>query len=49
VKLVFALVAVMVIKGYAVPIVFCVFVLGSPIRFAWEKIVQRRHQEEPIF
>ena len=49
VKLVFALVAVMVVKGYAVPIVFCVFVLGSPIRFAWEKIVQRRHQEEPIF
>jgi len=49
VKLVFALVAVMVIRGYAVPIVFCVFVLGSPIRFAWEKIVQRRHQEEPIF
>ncbi len=49
VKLLFALVAVMVIRGYAVPIVFCVFVLGSPIRFAWEKIVQRRHQEEPIF
>jgi CDP-diacylglycerol--serine O-phosphatidyltransferase len=49
VKLVFALVAVMVIRGYAVPIVFCVFVLGSPLRFAWERIVRRRHQEEPVF
>jgi CDP-diacylglycerol--serine O-phosphatidyltransferase len=49
VKLVFALVAVMVIRGYAVPIVFCVFVLGSPLRFAWERIIRHRHQEEPVF
>lgn len=49
VKLLFALVAVMVIRGYAVPVVFCVFVLGSPIRYVWEKVVQRRHQEEPVF
>ncbi len=49
VKLVFALVALMVIRGYAVPIVFCAFVLGSPIRFAWERVVRRRHQEEPVF
>ena len=49
VKLVFALVAVMIIPGYAVPIVFCVFVLGSPLRFAWERIVRHRHQEEPVF
>jgi len=49
VKLVFALVALMVIRGYAVPIVFCAFVLGSPLRFAWERVVRRRHQEEPVF
>jgi len=49
VKLVFALVALMVIRGYAVPIVFCVFVLGSPLRFAWERLVRHRHQEEPVF
>ena len=49
VKLVFALVVVMIIRYYAVPIVFCAFVLGSPIRFAWERIVRRRHQEEPVF
>ena len=49
VKLVFALVALMVIHGYAVPIVLCAFVLGSPLRFAWDRIVNRRHQEEPVF
>jgi phosphatidylserine synthase len=49
VKLIFALVAVWVIRGYAVPIVFCVFVLWSPMRYACEKIVQRRHREEPVF
>ncbi len=49
VKLVFALVAVMVIRGYAVPLVFCFFVLASPIRYAWEKVVRRQHQEEPMF
>jgi CDP-diacylglycerol--serine O-phosphatidyltransferase len=49
VKLVFAVVAVMIVPGYAVPIVFCVFALASPIRFAWERIVRRRHQEEPVF
>jgi CDP-diacylglycerol--serine O-phosphatidyltransferase len=49
VKLVFALVAVMIIPGYAVPILLCVFVLSSPLRFAWERIVRHRHQEEPVF
>jgi CDP-diacylglycerol--serine O-phosphatidyltransferase len=49
VKLIFALMLVWVIRGYAVPIAFCAFVLWSPVRFAWEKIVQRRHQEDPVF
>jgi CDP-diacylglycerol--serine O-phosphatidyltransferase len=49
VKLVFAIVAVMVIKGYAVPIVFCAFALSGPARLIWEKVVNRREQEEPIF
>jgi CDP-diacylglycerol---serine O-phosphatidyltransferase len=49
VGVIFALVAVWVIRGYAVPLVFCLFALVSPIRYAWEKIVQRRHQEEPVF
>jgi CDP-diacylglycerol--serine O-phosphatidyltransferase len=47
--LVFGLLAVWVMRGYAVPIVFCFFALASPIRYGWGKIVQRRHQEEPAF
>jgi len=49
VALVFALVAVMVIRGYAVPIVCCGFVLYGPAKFCWERVVQHRHQEDPIF
>ena len=49
IAVIFALVAVWVIRGYAVPLVFCFFALASPIRYSWEKIVQRRHQEEPVF
>ncbi len=49
VKLVFALLAVMVVKGYAVPLVFSVFALSGPARLVWDKVVHRREQEEPIF
>ena len=49
VGVVFALVAVMVIRGYSVPIICCAFALSGPVRFCWEKVVQRRHQEDPLF
>jgi CDP-diacylglycerol---serine O-phosphatidyltransferase len=49
VRLVFALVAIMVIHGYAVPIICTAYALGSPVRYGWEKLVQRRHQEESMF
>lgn len=49
VAVVFALVAVMVIRGYSVPIVFCAFALSGPVRYCWEKVVRRRRQEEPLF
>ncbi|NLX97545.1 MAG: CDP-diacylglycerol--serine O-phosphatidyltransferase [Rhodopirellula sp.] len=49
VKLVFALVAIMVIRGYSVPLLCTAYALGPPARFFWEKIVQRRHQEDPLF
>lgn len=49
VKLVFALVAIMVIRGYSVPIVCAFYALGAPARYFWEKLVQRRHQEESMF
>jgi CDP-diacylglycerol---serine O-phosphatidyltransferase len=49
VGVVFTLVAVMVIRNYSVPIICCAFVFYGPVRFAYEKVVERRHQEEPLF
>jgi CDP-diacylglycerol--serine O-phosphatidyltransferase len=49
VGIVFALVAVMTIKRYSVPIICVAFALSGPVRFAWEKLVQRREQKEPLF
>jgi CDP-diacylglycerol--serine O-phosphatidyltransferase len=49
VGIVFALVAVMVIRGYAVPIICCSFALSGPVRYAYKKIALRRHQEQSLF
>ncbi len=47
VALLFAVVAVMVIRGYSVPIICGAFVLSGPVRFYWTRVVERRvHQEE---
>lgn len=49
VKLVFALVAIMVVRGYSVAIVCAFYALGSPARYFWEKLVERRHRGESMF
>jgi len=49
VAVVFFFVAIMVVRGYAVPIAACCFVLYGPIHLAWEKWVQHRRREEPLF
>ena len=49
VGIIFSLVAVMIVRDYAVSIVCVTFVLYSPLRFAWARLVQRRHQEESVF
>jgi len=49
VGIVFALVAVMVIRGYAVPIICCWFALSGPVRYAYGKLVMRRHAEQSMF
>lgn len=49
VRLVFALVAVMAVPFYSVPIICCVFVLSSPLRYLWQAVVLRRPQTEPLF
>ena len=49
VGVVFALVAVMVIHDYSLAIVSCAFALYGPLRFCWEKALQRRRQEDRLF
>jgi CDP-diacylglycerol--serine O-phosphatidyltransferase len=49
VGLVFALVAIMVIRGYAVPLVCCGFVAYGPIKYVWEEWVQRQPHKDPLF
>ena len=46
---IFSIVAIMIVRDYAVSIVCVAFVLYGPVRYVWEKVVQRRHQEERIF
>ncbi|NLE61212.1 MAG: CDP-diacylglycerol--serine O-phosphatidyltransferase, partial [Planctomycetes bacterium] len=49
VGIVFALVAVMVIKGYSVPIICGAFAMSGPVRLAWQWTINRRRREEPLF
>jgi len=49
VALLFALVAIMSIRGYSVPIIGCAFVLASPAQFAWRRLMQRREYQDPVF
>ncbi len=49
VAIVFAVVAVLTVRGYAVPLLCVLFVLVPPLRFAWELARDRRTREEPLF
>jgi CDP-diacylglycerol--serine O-phosphatidyltransferase len=49
VALVFALVAIMVIRDISVPIIGCVFVLYSPLHFAWRRLYYRNEYRDPVF
>ncbi len=49
VGLVFALVAIMVVKGYSIPVICSLFVLGPPLRFFWQRMLQRSTESEPLF
>jgi CDP-diacylglycerol---serine O-phosphatidyltransferase len=49
VAIVFALMAILIVRAYAVPLLCVVFVLSSPIRFAWGHIWHRRALDEPLF
>ncbi len=47
--LVFAIVAIMSVRGVSVPIIGCTYVLASPIQFAWRRLTERRDYQDPVF
>ena len=49
VKVVFALVAILMIRELSLPLIFWAFVIGAPVRAFWETVILRRPQEEPLF
>lgn len=49
VALLFGLVTIMVVRGFAIPLLATMFVIGPPIRYFWQRFYQRRAEEEPIF
>jgi len=49
VALVFAFVAIMSIRGYSVPVICCVFVVASPIKYLWQRLFLRQASHDPIF
>ncbi len=46
VGVIFAFVAIMVIRDYSIPIICCVFVFYGPVCLAWGKIMHKRKEEE---
>jgi CDP-diacylglycerol--serine O-phosphatidyltransferase len=49
VAVVFALMTVMLIRGYSIPIIFSAFAFYGPVRFTWHKWTHRKEKEEPMF
>ncbi len=45
VGVVFSLVAIMVVRGYSIPILCCAFVLGPPAKFLWQRLHQRTRRK----
>ncbi len=49
VALLFSLVVIIAFQGYSVPIICCLFVLGPPVRYAWQRWRNRQQETEPLF
>jgi CDP-diacylglycerol--serine O-phosphatidyltransferase len=49
VAIVFALMAILIVRAYAVPLLCVIFVCASPARFAWNHLWHRRALKEPLF
>lgn len=49
VGIVFIIMAVLIVRGYAVPAICILFVFGPPVRFAWDLVRHRRLQKKQLF
>jgi CDP-diacylglycerol--serine O-phosphatidyltransferase len=49
VAIVFSLVAILIVRNYAVPLLCVLFVCASPVRYAWSLLWHRRAREESLF
>jgi CDP-diacylglycerol--serine O-phosphatidyltransferase len=49
VAIVFALLAVLIVRAYAVPLLCLLFVVVPPVRFTWEILLRRRARKESLF
>ena len=49
VAIVFALMAILIVRGYAVPLLCVLFVCVPPFRYAWDILWHRRASKEPLF
>lgn len=45
----FAIAALMVVRGVALPIVCAGFALSGPLRYLWQEVFQRKPHDEPLF
>jgi CDP-diacylglycerol---serine O-phosphatidyltransferase len=49
VAIVFSMMALLIVRNYAVPLICVLFVLVPPIRFMWEHLWHRTARKEPLF
>jgi CDP-diacylglycerol--serine O-phosphatidyltransferase len=49
VGMVFAVMAVLIVRGFAIPLICVLFVCAPPARYAWNVVRHRRAQKEPLF
>lgn len=49
VAIVFSLMAILIVRNYAVPLLCVLFVCVPPVRFAWDLAWHRRPRREPLF
>jgi len=49
VALLFSAVVIIAVQGYSIPIICSLFVLGPPLRYAWQRWRNRQQETEPLF